>query len=48
MSAAIGRKVSVSDDATVRYETMMITIDANTSPTASVSLLLMVDYTMDP
>ena len=46
-SASTGRKVSVSDDAAVRYETLMVTIDAVTSATASVSLLVMVDYVMD-
>ena len=42
-----GYAVSVSDDASVRYETVMITIDAVTSATASVSLLIGIDYTMD-
>ena len=44
---AVGRKVSVSDDASTRYETIMLTVDANTSPTASVSVIVIVDYTMD-
>lgn len=46
-SASVGRKVSVSDDAAVRYETVMATIDGVASATASVSLIVVVDYTMD-
>jgi len=47
VTAGCGFKVSVSDDASVRYATVMVTIDAVTSATASVSLMIGVDYTMD-
>ena len=47
LTGGTGYKVSVSDDASIRYETIMVTIDTTTSPTASISLLIGVDYVMD-
>ena len=47
LASGTGYKVSVSDDASIRYETIMVTIDTTTSPTASISLLIGVDYVMD-